>query len=89
VLSDPKVLILDEATSSVDPGTEQRLQEALERRFAGRTMLIIAHRLNALRNVDRVLVLEDGKVSGQGTREELARENRVFAKLYGGAAADR
>jgi ABC-type multidrug transport system fused ATPase/permease subunit len=72
LLADPRILILDEATSSVDIGTERRIELALERLLSGRTAFIIAHRLSTIRNADLIVVLEHGRIVEQGTHEELA-----------------
>ena len=81
ILHNPKILILDEATSSVDVETEKQIQEALQRLVKGRTTFAIAHRLSTLRNADRLFVLERGKVVEEGTHEELMSKNGVFKKL--------
>ena len=82
ILHDPRVLILDEATSAVDSETEKQIQEAIAHLVKGRTTIAIAHRLATLRNADRLVVIEDGDVIEQGTHEELmALENGHFAKL--------
>ena len=83
VLSDPKVVILDEATSALDTTTEQLLHSALQTFLSGRTTLIIAHRLSAVRQADRVLVFEDGRIIEQGSHEELIRNQGLYASLYG------
>jgi ATP-binding cassette subfamily C protein len=83
VLSDPKVVILDEATSALDGETEGRLHEALAEFLVGRTTLIIAHRLSAVRQADRVYVLEDGQVAEQGHHEDLIQRDGLYASLYG------
>jgi ATP-binding cassette subfamily B protein len=83
VLGDPRILILDEATSSVDTETERNIQEALERLVAGRTVLAIAHRLSTLRRASRLFVIEKGRISEQGTHSELlALPNSTYSRLY-------
>ncbi len=82
VLSDPKVVILDEATSALDATTEARLHEALQTFLAGRTTLIVAHRLSAVRQADRALVFESGRVVEQGAHDELIRGDGLYARLY-------
>jgi ATP-binding cassette subfamily B protein len=81
ILHDPKILILDEATSSVDTETEQLIQEALAHLVKGRTTFAIAHRLSTLRNANRLLVLEDGKQVELGTHEELLAKGGIYRKL--------
>ena len=82
VLAEPKVVILDEATSALDSATEARLHTALERFLVGRTTLIIAHRLSAVRRADHVLVLEHGRVVEQGRHEDLIDGDGLYAALY-------
>ncbi|MGB5832202.1 MAG: ABC transporter ATP-binding protein [Thiohalocapsa sp.] len=82
VLADPKVVILDEATSALDSATEARLHRALDRFLTGRTTLIIAHRLSAVRRADRVLVIEQGSVVEQGRHEDLIDGEGLYAALY-------
>lgn len=82
ILADPSILILDEATSSVDTRTEVLIQQAMERLMQGRTNFIIAHRLSTIRNADRILVLNDGDVVEQGKHEELLQRGGFYAKLY-------
>jgi len=81
ILHDPKILILDEATSSVDTQTEALIQEALSTLVKGRTTFAIAHRLSTLKNADRLLVIEDGKVSELGTHDELVEKKGTYYKL--------
>lgn len=82
ILKDPRILILDEATSSVDTETEKLIQQAIERLITGRTTIAIAHRLSTLQNADRLVVLQEGKVAEMGTHAELlAKEDGVFARL--------
>ncbi len=83
VLCDPKVVILDEATSALDGETEGRLHAALTGFLKGRTTIIIAHRLSAVRQADRVYVLEDGRVAEQGRHEDLINADGLYATLYG------
>jgi ATP-binding cassette subfamily B protein len=91
LLADPRILILDEATSSVDIGTERRIELALGTLLAGRTSFIIAHRLSTIRNADLIVVLENGDLVEQGTHEELLARGGRYLALYGdwatGAAA--
>ena len=82
VLKNPPVLILDEATSSLDTESERLVQEAIERLLKGRTVLVIAHRLSTVRNADRIVVLERGAVVEQGTHEELMRLGGTYRSLY-------
>jgi len=82
ILANPKILILDEATSSVDTRTEILIQEAMDRLMKGRTSFIIAHRLSTIKNADLILVMDNGDIVEQGTHEDLLNKNGVYAKLY-------
>jgi subfamily B ATP-binding cassette protein MsbA len=82
LVRDPKVLILDEATSSLDAGTEAAVQEALQAATRGRTTLIIAHRLSSLRKVDRIILLQNGAVAEAGSHAELVRKRGAYYSLY-------
>jgi ATP-binding cassette subfamily B protein len=81
-LTDPHILILDEATSSVDTRTERLIQKALEKLLAGRTSFVIAHRLSTIRNADQVLVIEDGRIVESGVHAELLRKTGAYYDLY-------
>ena len=82
ILADPKILILDEATSSVDTRTEIQIQKAMDNLMKGRTSFIIAHRLSTIRDADRILVLKDGDIVEQGRHEELLAKGGFYADLY-------
>jgi ATP-binding cassette subfamily B protein len=81
ILHDPRILILDEATASVDTQTEQQIQQALQNLIKGRTTFAIAHRLSTLRNASRLIVLDNGRIAEQGTHDELISQRGVFYKL--------
>jgi ATP-binding cassette subfamily C protein len=83
VLADPRVVILDEATSALDAATEYSLHQALARFLSGRTTLIIAHRLSAVKQADRVLVFDGGRIAEQGEHQQLIAEGGLYARLYG------
>ncbi|MCK9444403.1 MAG: ABC transporter ATP-binding protein/permease [Tissierellaceae bacterium] len=82
ILSDPKILILDEATSSVDTRTEIFIQKAMENLMEGRTSFVIAHRLSTIKDADSILVIRDGSIVEQGNHEELLKKNGFYAELY-------
>ncbi|MEE9304114.1 MAG: ATP-binding cassette domain-containing protein, partial [Thiotrichaceae bacterium] len=83
VLTDPKLMILDEATSALDTTTEKQLHTALQNFLKGRTTLIIAHRLSAVKQADRALVFDDGRIIEQGSHDELISNQGLYASLYG------
>jgi ABC-type multidrug transport system fused ATPase/permease subunit len=87
LLADPRILILDEATSSVDIGTEKKIEEALRTLLAGRTAFIIAHRLSTIREADLIVVLEHGQIVEQGSHQELLARGGLYTSLYGDWAA--
>jgi ATP-binding cassette subfamily B protein len=88
LLIDPSILILDEATSSVDIGTERKIERGLRTLLAGRTAFVIAHRLSTIRDADLIVVLEHGQVVEQGAHDELMRKRGLYTSLYGDWAAD-
>ena len=79
---DPKILVLDEATSSIDTETEMLIRDALERLMADRTSIIIAHRLSTVQKADRIIVLHHGRIRETGTHQELLRRKGIYWKLY-------
>jgi ATP-binding cassette subfamily B protein len=79
---DPRILVLDEATSSVDTETELLIQDALRRLMRGRTSLVIAHRLSTIQDVDRIVVLHKGQVREEGTHQELLARRGIYYRLY-------
>jgi ABC-type multidrug transport system fused ATPase/permease subunit len=88
LLADPRILILDEATSSVDIGTERKIEQALRLLLSGRTAFIIAHRLSTIRDADLIVVLEHGQIVEQGTHDQLMRRRGLYTSLYGDWAAE-
>jgi ATP-binding cassette subfamily B protein len=82
ILADAKILVLDEATASVDSYTEMQIQMALKKLLEGRTGLVIAHRLATIRGCDRIIVLQDGKIFEEGNHDELMQKNGLYAHLY-------
>ena len=81
-MADPRILILDEATSSVDTRTEILIQQAMDKLMKGRTSFIIAHRLSTIRNADLILVMNEGDIVEQGTHKELLDRNGFYADIY-------
>ena len=82
LLLDPRILILDDSTSSVDVDTEYRIQQALDKLMLSRTSFVIAQRISTVRDADMILVLDDGRIAAQGTHEELARDSAIYAEIY-------
>ena len=82
ILADNKILILDEATSSVDTRTEQRIQTAMDNLMRGRTSFVIAHRLSTIKDADLILVMRDGDIVEQGTHDQLLAAGGFYADLY-------
>ena len=79
---EPKILVLDEATSSVDTETEYLVQDALRKFMSGRTSIVIAHRLSTIRYVDRIIVLHKGRIIEEGSHKELLKKGGHYSKLY-------
>jgi ATP-binding cassette subfamily B multidrug efflux pump len=82
LISDPQVLILDEATANIDTQTEVVIQKALQHLFAGRTSIVIAHRLSTVKSAGRIIVVNDGCIVETGSHEELLRKGGLYAELY-------
>ena len=82
VLKDPKLLVLDEATSNLDAGSERAVQAAMERLFPGRTVIMIAHRLSTVQKADRIVVMRHGRIEETGSHSELLGKNGVYATLH-------
>ena len=82
ILADPRILVLDEATASVDTITEQKIQSAMDAMIHGRTSIVIAHRLSTIRNADLILVVHDGKIVERGRHGELMAAKGVYSRLY-------
>ena len=81
-LADPSVLVLDEATSNLDPGTEHSVEQAMERLMHGRTVVVVAHRLSTAARADRIAVVYDGRLAELGTHDELVARDGHYATLY-------
>lgn len=86
-LKNAPVLLLDEPTAAVDAGTEELLQEAINRISAGKTVIVIAHRLSTIQNADRIYVVENGRIAEMGTHNELIEKNGIYAGMHGKEAA--
>ena len=82
ILADPRILVLDEATSSIDTETEQMIQYAINKLLEGRTSFIIAHRLSTIRSADRILVIKDGQMIEEGNHRELMKQGGYYYRLY-------
>ncbi|MCB8942494.1 MAG: ABC transporter ATP-binding protein [Ardenticatenaceae bacterium] len=82
LITDPRILILDDATASVDTNTEQLIQQALDRLMAGRTTFVIAHRLSTVRRADLILVMQNGRIATRGTHEELLQTSELYRQVY-------
>ena len=81
-MAKPRILVLDEATSSVDTSSEQLIQSAIDKLIAGRTSIVIAHRLSTIRKANKIIVLDKGEIKEIGTHDELLKNNGFYARLY-------
>ena len=88
LLLDPRILILDDSTSSVDVETEYHIQQALDKLMVGRTSLVIAQRISTVRDADVILVLDDGQIAAQGTHDELMANSAIYAEIYSSQLQD-
>ena len=87
MLNNPRILILDEATSSIDTRTEAMVQRGMDELMKGRTVFVIAHRLSTIRNSDAIMVLDHGRIAERGDHESLIRERGMYYQLYTGKSA--
>jgi ATP-binding cassette subfamily B protein len=88
LLTDPRILILDDSTSSVDVATELQIQQALEQLMVGRTSFVIAQRISTVRNADQILVLDKGRIAARGTHDELLESSEIYADIYSSQLLD-
>jgi ATP-binding cassette subfamily B protein len=88
LLTDPRILILDDSTSSVDVATEYQIQQALEQLMVGRTAFVIAQRISTVRHADQILVLDKGGIAARGTHEELLESSEIYADIYSSQLID-
>jgi ATP-binding cassette subfamily B protein len=88
LLIDPSILILDDSTSAVDLDTEAKIQEALDSLMAGRTSFVIAQRINSVLNADKIIVLEHGRISAQGTHKQLLKSSPIYQEIFNSQLGD-
>ena len=82
LLKKPRILILDDSTSAVDTATDARIRDAFTRSIPGTTKIIIAQRISSVQHADHILVMDDGRINGYGTHDELIRDNRIYREIY-------